>query len=459
MKKSLPASLAAFCLLALASAPLLAKVSAAEAEKLGRELTCMGAEKAGNKDGTIPEFSGKWLGTPPGISYKNGIGQFPPDPYAAEKPLFVITAANLSQYESKLTDGQKAMFKKYPGSFKMPVYPSHRDFRYTDDVCAAAKKNALKAELADGGLTSKGFRGAVPYPIPKSGQEAAWNLIIPHRAWTEITDRDTAVVSANGKALWSRTVNTNLVPYNDPSTMGDPVEDGVNAYALLVVSKPEREKGTVLTAIEPNSYAKDKRLAWIYDPGTRRVRQLPEFGFDQPMAGVNGRMTIDSDRLFNGSPERYDWKLLGKKEIYVPSNTYKLNNKIKYSDLIQPGHVNPDYMRYELHRVWVVEATLKSGFRHLYAKRVHYADEDTWHTVVADYYDGRGQLWRNGLANYYYAYDAKLWQIGATFFHELSSGTYIAYNMFQEMPRAPILNKGGLKPEQFSPESLRSLGN
>ena len=134
---------------------------------------------------------------------------------------------------------------------------------------------------------------------------------MPHRPWTEVVDRDTAAVSADGKAVWSRTLNTNLVPFNDPSTLGDPLEpSGVAAYALLTVLKPEREKGTVLTAIEPNTYAKDKRLAWIYDAGTRRVRQLPEFGFDQPMAGVNGRMTIDSDHLFNGSPERYNWKIV-----------------------------------------------------------------------------------------------------------------------------------------------------
>ena len=437
-----------------------AKVSAAEAERLGKDLTCVGAEKAGNKDGSIPAFSGKWLGTPPGIPYRPHVGQFSPDPYANEKPLFVVTADNMSQYEDKLTDGQKAMFQKYPASFKIPVYPSHRDFRYSDEICAAIKKNALGAELTDGGLGVKSFKGVIPFPIPKSGQEAAWNLIMPHRAWTEVVDRDTAVVAADGRTVWSRTLNTNLVPFNDPSTLGDALEpSGVAAYALLTVLKPEREKGTVLTAIEPNTYAKDKRLAWIYDAGTRRVRQLPEFGFDQPMAGVNGRMTIDSDRLYNGSPERYNWKIVGKKEIFVPMNTYKLNNKLKYSDLLRPGHANPDYMRYELRRVWVVEADLKSGYRHLYAKRVHYADEDNWHALIADYYDGRGKLWRNAIANYYYAYDMKAWEVGASFYHELSSGTYIAYNLFQEMPRAPILNKGDLKPNQFSPEALRSMGN
>ncbi len=450
-------------LLALALAALSvgaqAKVSPAEVARLGQDLTCVGAEKAGNKDGSIPAYTGKWLGTPAGITYTPHIGQFSPDPYAAEKPLYTVSVENLAEHEAKLSDGQKALFKKYPKTFKLPVYPSHRDFRYSDAVCAVMKKNAAEAELMHGGLGLKGYSGTIPFPIPKSGMEAAWNIMTPHRAWTEITDRDTAVVAQNGSIVWSRTLNTNLVPLNDPKTLGQPVEDGVAAYALLKVLKPEREKGTVLTALEPSTYHKDKRLAWIYDAGTRRVRQLPEFGFDQPMAGVNGRMTIDSDRLFNGSPERYNWKIVGKKEILVPANAYRINNKLKYSDLLKPGHANPEFTRFELRRVWVIEATLKPGFRHLYSKRVHYVDEDNWHVLMADYYDGRGQLWRNAMAHYYYAYDMKAWQIGVSFYHELSSGSYIAYNLFQQMPKAPILNRGGLSAEQFSPESLRSMGN
>ena len=174
MQKALPAKSWFLCLGALGASVLLcataaqAKVSAAEAERLGKDLTCIGAEKAGNKDGSIPAFSGKWLGTPPGIPYRPHVGQFSPDPYANEKPLFVVTAENMSQYEDKLTDGQKAMFQKYPASFKIPVYPSHRDFRYSDEICAAIKKNALGAELTDGGLGVKSFKGVIPFPIPKN---------------------------------------------------------------------------------------------------------------------------------------------------------------------------------------------------------------------------------------------------------------------------------------------------
>ena len=150
----------------------LAKVPAAEADKLGKELTCVGAEKAGSKDG-VPEFTGKWLGTPPGVQYTPHVGQHPVDPYPNEKPVLTITAENQAQYASKLSDGQKALFAKFPKTFRMDIYPGHRDFRYPDSVCESAKKNALNAEIADGGLSIKGaVKGALPFPIPKDGQEA-----------------------------------------------------------------------------------------------------------------------------------------------------------------------------------------------------------------------------------------------------------------------------------------------
>ena len=311
-----------------------AKVPAAEAEKLGKELTCVGAEKAGSKDG-VPEYTGKWLGTPPGVQYTPNVGQHPVDPYANEKPVMSITADNMAQYAGKLSEGQKALFAKFPKTFRMDVYPGHRDFRYSDAVCAAAKQNALNAELGDGGLSVKnGFRGAVPFPIPKNGQEALMNNMFPTRAFNEDKLADIANVLSDGTISWGRQRNQNLDYGNLPEEVGKPLE-GLMANSMTLVLLPEREKGSVSVSSEPVNFAKDKRLAWNYDPGTRRVRQLPEYGFDQPIPATGGKMTIDSDRLFNGSPERYNWKLLGKREMYIPANSYKLHGKdVKYADLV-----------------------------------------------------------------------------------------------------------------------------
>ncbi|MFP5305754.1 MAG: DUF1329 domain-containing protein, partial [Gammaproteobacteria bacterium] len=128
-----------------------AKLPAEEAAKLdGPELTCMGAERAGSAGG-IPEYGGRWVGSWPGMQHAYG---YEPGPYADEKPLFTITAQNAGQHADWLTEGQKALFKTYPDRYRMHVYPSHRDFGFPDWVCAAAKHNALHAELVDDGLGS-----------------------------------------------------------------------------------------------------------------------------------------------------------------------------------------------------------------------------------------------------------------------------------------------------------------
>ena len=436
-----------------------AKVPASEAEHLGKDLTCVGAIKAGNKEGTIPEFTGKWVGAPAGVAHVQSSGKHPVDIYADEKPQFVITAENVEKYGDKLSAGQKAMFQKYPKTMQIPVYKGHRDFRYSDEVCAVLKKNALESEVTDNGLSIKGNAGAINFPIPKNGAEVMWNNMLPTRAYTESIVRDIANVLSDGSITYGRMENRNLGVGNKPENLGKPVE-GPMAYTVTIGMLPEREKGGVTVSVEPTNFAKDKRLAWSYDPGTRRVRQVPEYGFDQPMVGTGGKMTIDSDRLFNGSPERYNWKLLGKKEMYIPANNFKIHQAtVKYADLLKPGHANPDFMRYELRRVWVLEGVLKEGFRHLYAKRVMYIDEDTGHAVMSDMYDARGQLWQYAFINYYYSFDIKAWHAGTSFYHDLNSGGYMGYNLFQERPKGPILNKGDLTPSMFTPEAARNAGN
>lgn len=434
-----------------------AKVSAEQAQRLGQDLTCVGAVKAGNAQGTIPPFTGKWLGTPEGVTYTPSVGQHPVDIYANEQPLYFITASNMAQYGDKLSAGQQAMLQKF-ASYRIPVYPGHRDFRYSDEVCAIAKKNAVSAEVIHGGLAIRGHLGAINFPIPQTGEELIWNNLLPTREFTAHVVRDSANVLANGSVNYGRTDNTDLDRINLPEMRGQPVE-GPMAFSFTKSLLPERERGTVSVAIEPTNFHQDKRLSWAYEPGTRRVRQVPEFGFDQPLSGTGGRMTIDSDRLFNGSPERYNWKLVGKQEMFIPANAYRIHQPtVKYASLLTPQHPNPDFLRYELRRVWVVEGTLKEGFRHLFSKRVLFMDEDTGHAVATDIYDSRGQLWQHAYINYYYAFDIQAWYAGSAFYHDLNSGAYLAYNLFQERELGPVLNKGGLRESMFTPAAARSAG-
>ncbi|WP_232435079.1 DUF1329 domain-containing protein [Thauera sp. 63] len=436
----------------------LSKVSAEEASKLGKELTCMGAEVAANADNTIPAFSGKWLGAPPHLKYENNVGQHPVDPYPEDQPIFEITSKNFEKYADKLTEGQQEMFRRY-ATFRIQVFPGRRDFRFDDKVCEVARKNALEAELIDGGPEFSGYQGTPPFPVPSQAMELLLNTTFPAIAFTEEILRDIANVRPTGEIFWGQHRNLNLNVVTEPSEVGKPMGK-IMAYSMTHTTLPIRDRGSVSSAVEPVNLAKDKRLAWNYDPGTRRVRQLPMYGYDTPMSGTSGLMTIDQDRLMNGDPGRYDWKMLGKREIYLPANTYRLHAKdVKYADLLQRNHANPNYIRYELRRVWVLEGTLKESFRHVFGRRVLFIDEDNWQASVSDYYDSRGALWQHAFIAHYYAFDLKGWQAGNSFYHDFNTGGYVAYNLFQERPVGPILNAGKMSPTMFGPEALRQIGN
>lgn len=434
-----------------------AAVSPQEAERLGQDLTCTGAERAGNAAGTIPEFKGLYVGKVPGWDAAPHSGAHPIDPYAADKPTLVITAANVAEHADKLTDGQKAMFKRYPDTYKINVYAGRREFAYPQVVCERAKWNALNAQIVDDGFGYTGL-GYVPFPIPKSAMEVLWNHQLPFRAWTQDEIRDIASVTADGKIGWGRSHGRCLAPPMDPNRRAH-TDDGVSAYCITEVLLPLRERGNASLNHEPYNYKTAPRTAWSYNTGTRRVRLAPGYGYDQPLGGSNGLMTIDEDRLFNGAPDRYDWKLIGKQEVIVPANAYKVHGKdVSYEQLLTVNHPNPDYLRYELRRVWVLEATVKPGSRHVYGKRRMFIDEDTWHAVMADNYDSRGNLWKHAIVNYYYHPDTQAWQAGASFFHDMNSGGYIGYTLSNERERGAMLNKGEMESSMFTPDRLRAMG-
>ncbi|MEG4314651.1 DUF1329 domain-containing protein [Pseudomonas sp. FIP_A4] len=435
----------------------LAAASEAEIARLGQDLTCVGAEKAGNADGSIPEWSGKWLGVPPHVTF-TATGEHPIDPYPDDKPLFVITAQNMAEHEARLSDGQKALFAKYPDSFRMQVYPSRRDFRMPDSVCQATLENARSAKLVSDGEGIEATTGGIAFPFPKTGLELLWtSSFYTYRPWTEELTSDNAYVLVDGKINWGRVKSRNLAPHLKPGHVAP--QTGQSSFYLNETLLPERDRGEINTGMEFWNHQTQPRQSWRYDPGTRRVRQAPEYGFDMQFPGTGGSITVDEVRIFNGSPQRYDWRIVGKKEIYVPYNAYRVHSpEISYAELLTPGHANPEHMRYELHRVWVLEGTLKENYRHLYGKRVMYVDEDSWLMLMGDNYDTRGGLWRTSMVNYFYAYEAQTWQAGAGFYHDLLSGTYLGFNLVNEQPQAYVLNRGKLTERNFGPEAARRSG-
>ena len=450
-------ALAITSILALPTAAF-AAVSAEEAERLGKDLTCVGAEHAGNAAGTIPEYTGKYLGKVPGWDHKPHSGEHPKDPYANEKPRLVITAANYKEYSENLTEGQQAMFAKYPETFRMEVFTSHRDFRYPEFVCERAKINATTAKVVDDGFGVEGL-GSNLFPIPKTAMEVLWNHQLPYRDWTEESTRDIITVGANGSNGFGRSYGLCLSPSNNPDPNNPPQTIGLSAMCSTFTLLPTRDRGNASLAHEPYNYKVSGRTAWAYNSGTRRVRLAPGYGYDQSLSGSNGSLTIDEDRLFNGPPDRYNWALIGKKEIYIPANGYKTEvADLKYKDLLTKSHPAPDKIRYELRRVWVLEATLKDKSRHIYGKRRMFLDEDTWHTVMADNYDARGNLWKYAFINTIYHPDMSAWRAGASFYHDLNTGDYVAYNLTNESRLSSIVNKGDQKENDFTPDRLRAQG-
>src|SRR5512134_1411294 len=375
-----------------------AAVTPDEAKQLGTTLTPIGAEKAGNKDGTIPEYTGGVTTPPAGFKAGDGIR---PNPFTSEKPRLTIDAKNMAQHADKLTEGTKALLQKYP-SFRVDVYPTHRSVAFPKFVTDNTVKNAAKPKTTNEGRSIEGAHAGFPFPVPKTGYEAMWNHLVRFNGPAyEAKYRNINVDSSGRPTLATEGNNTQDYPFWDAS------KDSSETYWRIknVYTGPARRAGEGLLIVDPLDIGTKERRAWSYLPGQRRVKVAPDFSHDTPNPGTAGANTFDDIFIFIGSMDRFDFKLVGKKEVYLPYNAYAAVYQAKQDDLLKPNHLNPDLVRWELHRVWVVEATLKEGKRHVYSKRVFYLDEDSWAALASDSYDARGQLYRAGFAYMAPSYD------------------------------------------------------
>ncbi|GLR25063.1 DUF1329 domain-containing protein [Limnobacter litoralis] len=445
----LKAVIGTFCITCSIGSAVHAAVGASDIDRLGKDLTPIGAEKAGNKDGTIPAWTGGMTKPPAGWDREKGYV----DPFASEKPLFTITGANAGQYKDHLTAGQQEMLKRYP-SYQIRVFPTHRTAAYTQSVYDLAKQQALKVHLASGGngVMDSG-KSNVPFPIPQSGIEVLWNHLMRFVGGEFLRYSADMPVQADG----GYTVGTRTETVAMASVLPDAERNRI-LYYIQQLTAPSNVAGQAILVHEPIDQVKESRLAWQYNPGLRRIIKAPDLAYDSPGIGVDGLRTNDDLNGYNGSPDRYTWKLLGKKEIYIPFNDYKLADRTaKYKDIVMPHHLNPNYTRYELHRVWVVEGELKPGMRHIYKKRVFYIDEDTWGITLGDQYDGRGELWRSKELFFIQGYDQINPVPVAEVTYDFQARRYLVGGLNNEEKMYKFgLN---LNLEDFSPNALRRLGN
>lgn len=436
-------------------------VSAAsdDAGRLGKDLTPLGGTMAASNDG-VPA----WTGTEAplaGWSYGKLRGDY--WKHKGEKPLFSITEANVAKYADKLTPGQAALFRQLKG-YRMDVYPSHRTCGAPEFVYANTRKNVTAGKLAPAGwYVQDAYMPGVPFPVPKNGAEAMLNAKFRYRgigAWWRPTI--TAASPRPGSSDWIDAYDA-VYFYWPWAKKGSTLLSSlppVESYVYFSYTQPAALAGQGAMITQPTNQAGNE--TFYYFPGQRRVRRMPAYSYDSPQIGFENQYTMDEPLMFMGTLDRFDWKLVGKKDLYVPYDNFAAYNpKGKFHDFAQRDFINPADQRYEMHRVWVVEATVKAGMRHSAPKRFYYIDEDSWNILVGEDYDAQGKLWKVRQSFPIPVYETDSCDASGFVQYNLASGRYVVdmhddgggtdLKYFTE-PEGPRFT-----PDYFTAESLQDI--
>jgi len=426
-----------------------AKVSAEQANRLGKDLTPVGAVKSGNPSGVIPAWTGG-VSEPPSNWEP---GQVEVDPFPEDEPLFVISKANLELYRDKLTDGHIRMLEQYAPEFVMPVYQTRRSAAFPDHVYEKYRENAVTAELLSNGNGVRDTIMTSPFPIPQDGLEVIWNHILRYRG-EEISFRS-ASATPQVSGSYNEVVNQYdyFIAY---SRRGANLADIDNKIFYLKTDTiaPSNLAGTITLVHETLDQIRSPRLAWIYDAGSRRLRRSPNLAYETDLPNSSSLRAVDQKDMYNGAPNQYNWEIKGRREIYVPYNAYKLHDgDVRPDDIIRPQHINQELARYELHRVLVVEAKRRIGISHIYDRRVFYVDEDSWQVLATEEYDEDGNLWRVSEAHNISFYSEPVFWTTLEMTYDLKAERYYIDGLDQGYPAYDF--KPGFRGDQFSASAAR----
>ncbi|PKQ05731.1 MAG: DUF1329 domain-containing protein [Alphaproteobacteria bacterium HGW-Alphaproteobacteria-11] len=438
--------------LTLTFSAMLAGAATADPARLGADLTPMGAERAGNAAGTIPEWTGG-ISTPP-AGYV--AGQKHVDPFAGDAAIYTVDASNMDAHAANLTEGQKAMMRTH-ATYKLNVYPTRRSCAYPQTVYDAMKHNAANARPVDDGNGVEGARVASPFPVPTDAKQVIWNHILGYRGYKSTMQVAAATPTAGGSYTLVQSSDRRINGYADPA-LGDIVDlNNVESKWIRINTAPAQQAGSAFLFHNTINQKQQERFGWLYSPQNRRVVAASRSACDSPIPGTDNLRFSDMQFMYNGALDLYDWTLEGKREILTPYNTYKLSSgDFNYSELLQGGHLNPEAVRYELHRVWVVDGRLKAGARHAFHRRTLYVDEDSWMIVQTDLYGADGAVARAQEAYVQNYYEVPFCAMDSEIAYDFATGRYHVQQLKAQEP-APDYHADALKDDEFTPAALRRL--
>ncbi|MBV1930572.1 MAG: DUF1329 domain-containing protein [Porticoccaceae bacterium] len=385
-----------------------------------QKLSFFGAEIAGNKEGSIPAWTGGITSPPP--AYKKG--DWHPDPFVSDQVLFTIDHANIEQYKDKVSAGHQALMAKYPDSYRLRVYPSHRSVSYPSRIEAQTLKYQNQAKIVDDGAGIEGIVQGIPFPRPENGEQAFWNMRLSYKGGGYSGYYSTALTTSEGGYELGISKHEIEFMYGDERTTLENLNN-IKTRAVMYTLRPAKNAGGMYLYHFLINSKDEERRNWAYNPGKRRVKRSSMISHDQPMAGSDGIHIWDQGDMWLGPMTEFNWKIIGKQEMYVPYNAYQLHSgDTRVDDIVTARHINQDLARYELHRVWVIEATRRENSSHLYQRRRYYLDEDSWRIMVAEHYDENGAVHRFSEAHHINFYEAKVFYTTLDTYYKLDTDRY-----------------------------------
>ncbi len=323
--------------------------------------------------------------TSPLIEYDPESDSYP-DPFSSDQVLLTINVKNYTKYKDTiLTPGQIKMFEAYPDTFKINVYPSRRSCAVPPEVLELTDNNAL---LIDDGEGVEGIVGSIPFPNPTEALHHVWNHILRYRGVEIYGASPFYIINPDGTHTFGA---GEAVAKNFWNPFVRDEKKGLQGMLMTKVTHPPRLADASTLVIESLNAFKTPRKAWVYNPGTRRVRRAPDITYDYKPSASQGLTTVDQFDGFNGAKDRYNWSDIGIQLKLMPYNAYKFH-ETQIEEVLTPYHVNQDYLRYELVNVNVVKATLKKDKRHIIPQRIMYFDTDSHNMLAEETFDDQSNL-------------------------------------------------------------------